>query len=318
MTDIAEGVQEVVADAAEFVGEQAIDMAGVVRSMTRVKVQFGLLGVAVGAAASAVATYYITVRRLEEKYIEIAEAEVADAKAHYEAKVVTLRDKPTLDDLGAIVKERGYSSTAPSSAPSVSPPLAVSPPAAMVEDAKGGDKLDDVVVDDDGDVLNHDDVEVVDVPEPGSHNVFRDGDPTAPVEGGWDYAKELRRRTTGRPYVIHVDEKDEFDHYQDTSLVYYEADDTLCNEREEIMDVAERERLIGERNLGRFGAGTNGDDSVVFIRNDMLEMHFEIQKSPNSYAEEVQGISDGLSHSEYTRHERRPKMRFDDDDHPTR
>jgi len=73
-------------------------------------------------------------------------------------------------------------------------------------------------------------------------------------------------------------------------LTYYTKDDVVCNERDEILAHEERETLIGEGNLERFGHGS-GDEEIVFVRNDKLEILFEICRSENSYAEEVAGFS---------------------------
>jgi hypothetical protein len=78
--------------------------------------------------------------------------------------------------------------------------------------------------------------------------------------------------------------------YDHVTLTYYEVDDVLCNERDEIVDPdRDRENLVGERNLNLFGHGSN-DASIVYIRNDKLEIVFEVVKSPNSFAEEVHGF----------------------------
>jgi hypothetical protein len=47
--------------------------------------------------------------------------------------------------------------------------------------------------------------------------------------------------------------------------------------------------LIGEKNLSRFGHGSQ-DPSVVYVRNDQLELVYEVVRSPQSYSEEVHGI----------------------------
>jgi hypothetical protein len=41
--------------------------------------------------------------------------------------------------------------------------------------------------------------------------------------------------------------------------------------------------------LDRFGHGSN-DPSIVYIRNDTLEIIYEVVKSPHYYAEEVHGF----------------------------
>jgi len=67
---------------------------------------------------------------------------------------------------------------------------------------------------------------------------------------------------------------------------------------------------VGERNLNLFGHGSN-DASVVYVRNDKLELIFEVVRSPNSFAEEVHGFH----HEAYSRRNlERMRMKERDDD----
>jgi hypothetical protein len=116
----------------------------------------------------------------------------------------------------------------------------------------------------------------------------------------WNYHEELRKRSPDAPYVIHYDERHEMS-YQDMTLTYWDKDDVLSNERDEVIDPDERSALIGEDTLNRFGHGS-GDRDIVFARNDKMELIFEICRSPNSFAEEVHGFShDDLSHGNLER-----------------
>lgn len=301
MSDIPEQVTEAVADGFDEVAEQAQHVAQVVRSLTKVKVQFAALGAIFGAAASAMTTYYITVRQLEEKYQQLAEEEIDTMQEHYQDKLLALeeRDKPSLED---IVEERGYGQPTPVDA---QPPMAVQPPRAI----RAVDDVDEEE-DEEGDTDN----ELVRDPTPEEANstsrVF--DHPDVIVHGDWDYKRELARRTVEEPYVIHVDEQEELG-YPTVSWTYYDGDDVLANDREEIVDAKDRELIVGERNLMRFGHGSN-DPSVVFIRNDRLETVFEIVKTPTHYAAEVHGFDvddpesqGGLQHSD------RRRLRFDDE-----
>lgn len=107
-------------------------------------------------------------------------------------------------------------------------------------------------------------------------------------------SEEARRvANPDAPYVITKDEyfageKD----YDQVVLTYFEGDDVLADERD--MPVSDREAAVGNKNLERFGEGSE-DPNVVYIRNDKLTMDIEMLKSPGSYSEEVAGF---LEHSD--------------------
>lgn len=244
----------------------------------------------VGAGLGGALGYFLTRHTLETKYNEIAEAEIAEMRKYYKDKSVALDnkvEKPKLEDL---VREQGYSTE---------PPMAVTPPNSVVDAAKdsaeGGDPRPE--------------------PKVTEENVFEKppvteeetGEPL--IDYDWDYQKELSRRSPIKPYVIHRDEKDENDVYETVTYTYYEEDDVLCNELDEVFGKSERDALIGESNLNRFGHGS-GDPSIVYIRNDKLEMQMEIVRSPNAFAEEVHGFEHSDNPSRMHRRERRS---FEDD-----
>lgn len=264
-------------EAGEQILEGAAEVADGVAQMARGFSGLALSGAfVIGAAAGAAAGYFFAQRKLQTKFEEMAEEaaeEVAEMRQHYAEKVVALENTQGKAGLEEIVRERGYASEPEPTGP----PMAVTPPAAVVEAATEDE--DDVV-------------ETEALPaEPQTRNVFRDvaTDVSTYDTFVWDWAKERRRRTPERPYVIHLDEREEFDTYDGVTFTYYEQDDVVCNERDEVMDEEERERVLGEANLERFGHGSD-DENIVYIRNDQLEMVFEVVKSPNSYAEEVHGF----------------------------
>lgn len=254
-------------------------MEEVIRSLSRVKVQFALFGAVCGAAAGAVVAFQIAYRKAETKYGKISDDEIAEMRQHYQDKALALDAEAAKTDLNDLVAERGYKS------PDEGPPMAVSPPSGVVEAAKEGVENTPNNRQLQPDRLKPG-VPVKSEPKVEHHNVFED----AQNEDEWDYHNELRQRSPTQPYVIHYDERGEFDTYSDVTLTYYEADDVLCNERDEIVDPEKREELVGEKNLEKFGHGSN-DAAIVFVRNDSLEIEFEVVKSPNSYAEEVHGLS---------------------------
>jgi hypothetical protein len=229
--------------------------------------KFVLGGLFVGLAAGGAAGYFIARRRLETKYNKITEDTIAEMRQHYRDKTVALENTTAKPELETLVREQGYSAQ---------PPMAVTPPEAVVERAE-------TVADE----------ERADprppVPVVREENVFSHPVPTDAELGNWDIDKERSRRTGNRPYVVHIDEVREEEEYDSVTYTYYEEDDVLCNERDEVIDKQERDLLIGEANLNRFGHGSE-DPAKVYIRNDRLEMQMEVIRSPNSYAEEVHGF----------------------------
>jgi hypothetical protein len=106
---------------------------------------------------------------------------------------------------------------------------------------------------------------------------------------GWDFIEELDKRLEGEPYIIHQDEFSQNEKgYSQVTYTYYAADDVLVDE-ENGHPLPHADMIVGVNNL-RFGHGTD-DIDVVFVRNDRLELDMEICRSPDSYEEEVLGIS---------------------------
>lgn len=271
--EILEGANEVV----EGVTQMARGFSGLALSGAF------LFGAGVGGAAG----YFLAKRQLEMKYRQIADDEIEEMRQHYYAKAVAAEEK---GDLEKIVKERGY---APET-DDTKPPMAVTPPAAVAERAEEAREAE------------------AETPEPEVRNVFAEhGDNVVTPDEDWDWHKERRNRSPNRPYVIHLDEREEYDTYDGVTWTYYEEDDVLCNELDEVIDKDDRERIVGEANLNKFGHGS-GDPTVVYVRNDKLEMVIEICQSPNSYAEEVHGFAPPepeIRHSD----RRRGRSAFDDE-----
>lgn len=266
----------VVSDAAEEVGEQMVNFAEFTRQMNKTKVQFYLLGMAIGGLTGAAIAYKITYLRAETKYSKIADDEIAEMRQHYLEKARAAEARVAKAPVEEIVRDRGYN--APESK-DVSPPMAVPPPSVVAEE-------------DDEDE------------EPRSRNIFQEAES---VDHQWDWHAERTRRSPDIPYVIHIDEREELD-YQSETLTYYEGDDVLCNERDEIVDPDTRNMVVGEANLDRFGHGSD-DPVIVYVRNDRLELVYEIIKSPHKYAEEVHGFH----HSGYGKNLERMRVRERDD-----
>ena len=228
----------------------------VARTLTKNRIGFYALGMGVGAVTG----YFVAKRMLQTKYSQIADDEIAEMREHYQAKTRALEAEAAKRPVDEIVKERGYFVEDEDEAP----PMAVQPPPAVVE--------------------TEEEEPPIIAPEP--QNLFQE----AEITHEWDWHEERKKRSPDIPYVIHYDERFDTEEYSDVTLTYYDGDGVICNERDDIVDPNDVDRLLGEKNLERFGHGSN-DASIVYIRNDDLQIIYEVVKSPNSYAEEVHGFS---------------------------
>lgn len=300
----ADKATEAVAEVAEEVALQAQEVADISRGMSGRNLGLAFGSLLVGAGLGGVATYFLTRRRLETQFSQVADEEIAAMREHYQNKMLSLEATAAKGDLEDIVAERGY---AVAETPDEASPIGITPPTQVVEAAREAAE----------------EVKPVAKPKPKPpvpaeaakgevRNVFQEhGD--AGIDRAWDIAEERKKRSPDRPYVIHVDELHEFDMYDTTTITYYEADDVLCNERDEIIDPEQRDALVGEANLSRFGDGSK-DPSIVYIRNDKLELQYEVVRSPNSYAEEVHGFSHTTDRRNLERMRARERELFDDED----
>lgn len=298
MSEAVELATEVVADVVEMAPDATIEALYdhihlLTGSLKRAKTVYGVGGVVVGAVIGGGVGFYILRNRLEKKYEAIAQEEIATYREHYEAKIVAAEPKP---DPADIIAENGYSTPKTS----VSAPLAITPPDAVVDAAAEAREAEG----------EPDEVTPVTIgPTPQQDQEVRDSirrnmhdDPFK-----WNWATERQQRSPKRPYVIHYDERTDEDAFPEVTWTYYAADDVLCNEKDEVID--RRDEKIGEDNLDRFGHGSH-DDNIVYIRNQSLHMDIEVIKSENSYVEEVIGIK----HSDVPHARRRPSRAYRDDD----
>ena len=109
------------------------------------------------------------------------------------------------------------------------------------------------------------------------------------LEGGGavrtiDISQEVR--TKNEPYVITLAEFLEDDEHDKLTMTYFQKDDTLIDETEEI--IPDVDRTVGTKNLSRFGDGSE-DDSTVYVRNERLRGDIELTLDERSYVEVVLG-----------------------------
>ena len=93
-----------------------------------------------------------------------------------------------------------------------------------------------------------------------------------------DKGEKKEMNNSDRPYVITPEEFGDSD-YAIISLTYY-TDGTVTNEKNKI--VANVDELVGLDSLNHFG---EYEDDSVFVRNDALQIDFEILKDWRDYSE---------------------------------
>jgi hypothetical protein len=90
-----------------------------------------------------------------------------------------------------------------------------------------------------------------------------------------------------KPYVISQEEFMQNDpSFEQATLTYYEKDNTLADERDDI--VSDRKNTVGTEFQDRFGEGSS-DNNVVHIRNEKVSMDFEVIRSERSFSADVLG-----------------------------
>ena len=96
-----------------------------------------------------------------------------------------------------------------------------------------------------------------------------------------------RYEVSSPPYVIDIELfSEERDDHDKCTIYYYEDDDTLTDENEEI--IQDVYSTVGDA-LGCFGERSN-DPEVVYVRNERLSIDYEVIRLSKSYSETVLGI----------------------------
>lgn len=213
-----------------------------------------------GVTAGAVGGYFYAMKSLERKYAEIAEEEIASVKDTYELltkKGKYKDDRAATDAYLARLDELQYRS-------------------------QQEDILD---AEDDEDVEAEEENEEVEAEEEDEEEVEPLSAQPIIVKKEVDVMKEPRDPKV--PYLIHVDEfMNEREDHEKLTINYYVEDDTLADERDEI--IPDVEGTVGTKNLDRWG---DGSDSIysVYVRNERLSCDFEVLREDTSYAKMMLG-----------------------------
>lgn len=220
---------------------------------------------AVALGAGAGIAWLISKQYYKSKYERLAEQEIAEAKAFYSQ----FYKKDDYATPGDAVEALGAGGTE----------------AAVALEQYGAKRLQDVAVN----VVETVDIEVkaMDSEEPIRSNIFTDRE----SDEVWDQDKEEAYRASldpGVPYIISQMEFNENpeDHDQQT-LTYFAEDDVLVDEKDQPISLTDQ--TVGDENLTRFGHG-HMDNRIVLVRNDRLQMDFEVVLNDGSYAKQVLGF----------------------------
>lgn len=270
-----EVIEEVIEDSVDVVEEFACllsERQHVVRLIT------------VGAMAGAMGglfAYYIGNKRMEAKYAALAEEEIAEAKRFYSA----LNKKGDFATPEATVKK-------------------------LIDDSEEVEEVEEIeeVVDA---ILKYQgkmdaEGEAYGTPEEileevAGVSIFLNNDRSIIEDDGFDYDEEMKTRNSDNPYIIHENEfLESVENYAQSSLTYYAGDDTLSDERDQVIPASDD--IVGDENLHRFGHGST-DPRIVYIRNENLSTDFEVLLSDGKYANEVLGFQ----HSGRSGRDRLPK-----------
>lgn len=256
-------------------------------------------GMVIGLAVGGYFGYRYAEKKLSLRFEELLNEETEQVKEHYAAKLAAKKDKPSTDalaDMAAVRRQEDQNKR-------MTEELGYKPPGeGILQVATEQSEARDIARAAE-EAANNEAEAIV--------NAFdaRDREAEAAIPK-WDYSVELKQRDPRKPYVIHIDEWSENESdYTLVEYTWYEGDSVLADDNDIPIDFPDDK--VGLDNLeNRFGHGS-GDANVVFIRNDVIESLYEINRSNGSYEQEVHGFDpDQLSHSE-DRH--RGRHRFDDD-----
>lgn len=133
--------------------------------------------------------------------------------------------------------------------------------------------------------LRYDQVKDGVAPEAKDHrNIFNMGESSGEDE---TFAEEVENRDTTKPYIISDEESMQNEpEYDQITLTWYEGDSVLADDKDEVVEKAQR--TVGLENL-RFGHRSN-DPNIVYIRNEKLHADFTILRHTGKYAVEVAGL----------------------------
>lgn len=242
---------------------------------------------ALSFAAGGTLAYFVTKKIVETKYTRIAEEEIQEAKKYYGDIHEKQREYNPEELIEELKKQDGESDLERQ----LEAKYAVGDDQRIAYEKIAKDYQPEVVPDYD---KLEEETEVVEEEvrdESGrvvSRNIFVTDKSTWGEGDEWDQELEDSKRLRGQPYMITQEQflTNNLEHDQ-TTVTYYEEDEVLADERDS--PINDKERTVGVEHLEKFGYGS-GDNHIAYVRNESMEMDFEITHSEGSYTQEVLGF----------------------------
>jgi hypothetical protein len=245
----------------------------------------------VSAAAGAGIGYVVATKVLEQKYADIADQEIEEAKRFYAA--INKTDYPTPGDMVKDLIPEDEQVDEDPNAEKLAKLEKEGQEAYLKYQGKYKSKGEVTVEGDTIKVASSETIETEDgeeeiVTEVTQHNILVDGKPLDRDDDVWE--REVAARSEERPYVISEEEFFQNDQdFEQWSLTYYEGDDVLCTEKDEVIE--DVDAMVGEENLKKFGLESK-DMHLVYVKNNKRGLDFEIARSRGKYTVEVLDLED--------------------------
>lgn len=228
----------------------------------------------------------LATRRLEEKFRDISEMEIAEAKLYYSHLYKTgeyedpmvLAESYGREKLQQLIEQQGYVSREPTRTRSEDVDLSDDEVTSAVEEITESTKN---IFAEAAEAAE----EAAKKAQQSSKNKKRARELARGPEG--EELVEIQHPNYKGPYVISQEEfyRNELD-FEQVSVEYYMVDDVLVDERSQ--PVGDADKMVGD-SVNHFGF-KSGDPNIVYVRNEELEVDFEIKRNTGSYSEEVAGF----------------------------
>ena len=237
-------------------------------------------------ATGAGGSYLVTKRLLETKYAELSRQEIEQAKAYYENQSKKSEYSPQ-----ALIEELHNKENTEEELKQYSK---------LIQHYQNTGETAISIED----IPDYDDLEALERYEEKEKEAIRTSNIFAQKEEN-DMA--IEERDSSRPYIVSQEENFEnVDEYDQITLTYFAGDDTLVDDRDDV--VRDSDRIVGDVNLTKFGVGANSSN-VLYIRNENLDTDFEVLRDDGKYTEKVLGY---IEHSD-DRRRKTPRFRGDDE-----
>lgn len=295
---------EKLVDLAEEGIDDVVDVIEIVKNNPIVLAAVGVAGLVAGAAGG----YFVAYKRLSSKFEEDLAYEIDATRRFYSRANKVGDDGEPLTPMD-VAEEAGIAVRRYQGRVDEGP---VHETIEEAKEAQGGpsdDAMDETQIQRLERALRERGVEPAEVKEISGDYVTYEAPPEKNVfeDSSFDLEIEKELRTPEEPYIVTHDEffENEFE-FDQSKLTYFDEDGVLVDEHSNPLE--EYESLVGGDHLLRFGSGSN-DRNTVYVRNEKVEVEWEIVRSTGSYVKEVLGLEnnepDTLKHSNRNAQQRR-------------